>query len=217
MQRVIILFFLLNYLWKCEIPEASCGSSNCVEVILKLNSWSSSPKTHQPPSRPLSSGVQIRFKFLVRTLWQFDWALNFKVLARWWQCGFNLITTFPSVSPSSKYPEGFQRVFQFLLLSAGAGGDCVFSFTSFFPSFFSSSSLKNSRGNIPRMQPMPTPMALPCTQENGREESHTQAWASYSQVEHSRATRVIWYFDMFTQNKTGIPHPVGKNWHLELQ
>lgn len=69
--------------------------------------------------------------------------------------------------------------FQFLLLSVGEGGGCVFSCASVWPFFFSSSSVKNSRGNMPRIQPMPTPMALPCTWRNGSQQTIlAEKWVS---------------------------------------
>ena len=45
------------------------------------------------------------------------------------------------------------------LLGVAAEGDVCSSPSS---AFFSSSSLKKRRGNMPRMQPMLTPMAMPC-------------------------------------------------------
>lgn len=144
----------------CEWSSDHKESSLVIKSVW-VNRWGSSSGMRWP-SRPCASAQSLQ------TIVKILFILEIKVLHPWWDSlGFwSCFCTHTRRERGHDQSVPIESVptlvwFQFLLLSVGAGGGCAFSFAS----FFSSSSLKKSRGNIPRMQPIPTPMALPCTRE----------------------------------------------------
>lgn len=123
---------------------------------------------------------------------QVQWTVSVSALCLRLCTGSSYYSSIGSTVPGKSIRKDFEIVFvpgpattpQFLLLCVGAGGVSVSSLRSAVPSFFSffsSSSLKKSRGNMPRMHPMPTPMALPCTQERRHTRDNLQRFLLHNE------------------------------------